>query len=227
MRTALRIAALAALALPAPAAAWAQGCIGAPVPERARAVQVQAGISTVDVGREFDSTDLGLGYRANPGGPLAYSVEYLLRSVGDSDSRVHTGNAALALRVPLPLPLLTVCARTGAGVARLSQEGSGSSYTNVTVPAALVLELPLPVGIGRTLAPYVAPQFLWSQTTGEVFGFDDLDASDTGFGVEAGVGLRVNRFLLGAGGSWSDLDPLLATPAFPDRALFARVGMLF
>lgn len=227
MRPLSLAAALAALALALPAAARAQGCVGAPVPDRARAVQLQAGASTVDVGREFDSVDLGAAYRANPAGPLAYSAEYVLRTVGDRDARVHEVSGAVALRVPLPVSLLTVCARTGAGAAFLSDAGSGSRYTNVTVPAALVVELPLPVGPGRTLVPYAAPQLLWSSTRGEVFGFDDLDESDTGFGVEAGVGLRVNRVLLGVGAAFSDLSPRLGTPAFPDRAFRARAGILF
>ena len=225
-RTSRLLAALAALALSLPAAARAQGCIGAPVPDRARALQLQGGISTVDVGREFDSTDLGVGYRANPAGPLAYSAEYLVRSVGESDDPVHTGTALLAFRVPVPLPLLTVCARTGVGAAFLSQDNSGSSYTNFTVPVALVVELPLPVAPGRTLVPYVAPQFLWSTTSGDVFGFE-LDESDQGFGVEAGAGLRLNRIVVTAGGQFSNLAPELGTPAFPDQAFFARVGILF
>lgn len=228
MNATLRLAAaLAALALALPAAARAQGCIGAPVPDRARAVQLQAGASTVDVGREFDSTDLGVGFRANPAGPLAFSAEYLLRTVGAQDTRVHAVSGALALRIPLPVDLLTVCARAGVGAAFLSDDPSGSSYTNLTVPAGLVVELPLPLGPGRTLAPYAAPQFLWSRTNGSVFGFDDLDESDTGFGVEAGVGLRVSRVVLGAGATFAELSPALATTAFPDRGFFVRAGIMF
>lgn len=219
-------AALAALALLAPAAARAQGCVGAPVPDRARALQLQAGASTVDVGREFDSTDLGLGYRANPAGPLAYSAEYLLRAVGEGDTRVHAVSGAVAYRLPLPVSLLTACVRTGVGAAFLSDDASGSSYANFTVPAALVLELPLPLAPGRTLTPYVAPQLLWSSTSGEVLGFE-MSESDTGFGLEAGAGLRVGRVVLGAGATFAELSPLLGTPAFPDRGFFVRAGIMF
>lgn len=226
-RTGRLAAALAALALSLPAAAHAQGCIGAPVPERARGAQVQAGASTVNVGRDHGSFDLGAAYRANPAGPLAYSAEYLLRSVGDADTKVHTVSGALAFRLPLPVNLLTTCVRSGVGAAFLSDGSSESSYTNVTVPVALVVELPLPVGLGRTLTPYVAPQFLWSSTSGEVFGIDGLDESDTGFGFEAGVGLRINRVLLGAGATFADLSPTLGTPAVPDRAFHVRAGLLF
>lgn len=219
-------AALAALALLVPAAARAQGCVGAPVPDRARTLQLQAGASTVDAGGEFGSTDLGAGYRANPAGPLAYSAEYLLRSVGEGDTRVHTVSGAVAYRLPLPVNLLTACARTGLGAAFLGDDPSGSSYANFTVPAALVLELPLPLAPGRMLTPYVAPQLLWSSTSGEVLGFE-LSESDTGWGVEAGVGLRVNRLVLGAGASFVELSPRLATPAIPDRGFFVRAGIMF
>lgn len=220
-------AALAALALLlVPAAARAQGCVGAPVPDRARALQAQAGASTVYVGREFDSTDLGLGYRANPAGPLAYSAEYLLRSVGGRGTRVHTVSGALAVRVPVPVDLLVVCARGGLGAAFLSDDPGGSRYANFTVPVAVVLELPLPVGPGRTLAPYVAPQLLWSATSGTVLGFD-LEETDTGWGVEAGLGLRTGRVVLGAGATFAELSPLLVTPAIPDRGWFVRAGLLF
>ncbi|HEX2095665.1 MAG TPA: outer membrane beta-barrel protein [Longimicrobiaceae bacterium] len=220
------LAALAALALALPPAARAQGCVGAPVPDGAHAVQVEAGSATYDLGEEYDGTSLGVGFRANPRGLLGYSVEYARRNVGENDTQVNVGSAALALRLPLPVSLLTVCVRGGVSAALLSQDASGTDLTNLTVPAALVVELPLPLGPGRLLVPYAAPQYLYSRTSGEVFGFD-LDENDTGFGVEAGVGLRLSRLVLTGGAMFSELAPELATTAFPGQAFFVRLGVLF
>ncbi len=215
------------LALAAPAALRAQGCVGAPLPERARAVQAQAGVATLHAGRRLTSLDLGAALRADPAGPLAYSAEYLLRSVGGEDAKVHTVSGALALRLPLPARALAVCARAGLGAAFHADGATGSGYASFTVPLALVVELPLAAGPGRTLAPYAAPQLLWSTTSGELLGVRGLDEADAGVGVEAGVGLRAGRFVAGAGASLSTLSPGLGAPAVPRRALQLRAGVLF
>lgn len=222
-----RFVAAAVLALAAPAAARAQGCVGAPLPRGGRAVQAQAGISTVHAGRELSSTDVGAAFRADPAGPLALSAEYLLRSVGGEGAKVHTVSAALALRLPFPARLPVVCARAGLGGAFHADGDTGSGYASFTVPLGLVLELPLAAGPGRTVAPYAAPQLLWSTTSGEFLGERGLAEADAGVGVEAGVGVRSGRFVAGAGASISTLDPRLGAPAVPARALHVRAGMLF
>lgn len=214
------------LALAAPAA-HAQGCVGAPLPAGARAVQALAGVSELHAGRRLTSTDLGAALRADPAGPLAYSAEYLLRSVGGESAKVHIVSGALALRLPLPARGLAVCARAGLGAAFHADGDTGSGYASFTVPLALVAELPLPAGPGRTVAPYAAPQLLWSTTSGELLGVRGLDESDAGVGVEAGVGLRAGRFVAGAGASFSTLSPGLGAPAFPRRALQLRAGLAF
>jgi len=213
-----------ALAVPA---ARAQGCVGAPLPEGARAVQALAGVSALHAGRRLTSTDVGAALRADPAGPLAYSAEYLLRSVGGEGAKVHTVSGALALRLPLPARALAVCARAGLGAAFHADGATGSGYASFTVPLVLVVELPLAAGPGRTLAPYAAPQLLWSTTSGALLGARGLDEADAGVGVEAGVGLRAGRFVAGAGATLSTLSPGLGAPAVPRRALRVRAGIVF
>lgn len=220
------VAALAALALLAPSAARAQGCVGAPVPDGYRTLQLQAGASTYDIGEDVDGTGIGAAYRANPRGPLAYSAEYAFNSVGESGAKLHTGGVALSFRPSLPIPFLAVCARAGAMAARLSDPPSGTRYDNYTFPVGVVVELPFPLGGGNGVVPYLAPQYLFSRTSGNVFGFD-LDRSGNGFGMEVGAGVRVRRAVLTLGGSFSDLPPELATTAFPKQSLFVRAGVLF
>lgn len=227
MSTRTFLAALAALALSAPAAA--QGCIGAAVPDGARALQLTAGTASYAVGSGVDGTDLGLAYRANPRGPLAYGVEYARRTLGEADAPANVGSAMVALRAPdLPLvpALLALCVRAGVEAARVSQEESLTEYTNVTVPLALVVELPLPVAPGATLVPYAAPQYLYSRTSGEVFAAP-LEETGTGWGIEAGAGLRLGRFTVGAGYLSTDLPAALGTPALPRERVFVRAGVLF
>lgn len=227
MRTTTTLAALAALLLLAPGAARAQGCIGAAVPDGARALLLGAGTVSYDVGGGTDGTDLGVAYHANPRGPLAYAAGYDLRTLGESDSRMHVLRSELALRVPrLPLPLLTVCPRTGVVAGRLSDDASGTEYTNLTVPLALVVELPLPLSPRATLVPYAAPQYLWSRTSGTVFNLE-LDESQSGFGVEAGAALRFDRVVVTGGFLTSDLGPVLGTASVPQQAVFVRAGILF
>jgi hypothetical protein len=219
------LAVLAALAALAPAAAGAQGCIGAPVPEGRRAVQAVVGSSAYDLGEEVDGTELGVDYRANPGGPLAYAVGYSRRGLGDADEGLHVGTADVSYRVPLNFPV-ALCARAGLGVGRFSQGGSGTEYTNFTLPLGAVVEYALPLGEGRALVPYVSPLYLYSSTSGESFG-SELEGTDSGFGVEAGAGVRFGRAVVGAGYFTSDLGPNLATPAYPEQRLFVRAGIVF
>lgn len=227
-----RLAALAALALLSPAGAAAQGCIGAAVPDGARAVQALAGAVSYDLAGGTEGTELGVGYRGNPRGPLAYTAEYTFRTVGEADVRMHVLSSALALRLPLRVPLpfrlpaLVLCARTGVAGARVAQEASDTEYANLTIPVGVVVELPLPVAPGTTLLPYVAPQYLHSRTSGRTFGVE-LDENGGGFGVEAGAALRRDRFTVGAGFQGAALPVGLGTPAVPDRLVFVRVGVLF
>jgi hypothetical protein len=220
------LAALAALALSVPSAARAQGCVGAAVPDRHYAFQLETGFANYDVGPAVDGKGLGASFRGNPGGPLAFSAEYMLNAVGEADARLHTGGVNVAFRPPLAIPLLAVCARAGATGALFSDGPSGSELTNWTFPLGVVLELPLPMANGNALVPYVAPQYLISSTSGEVFGFD-LSESGNGFGFEGGVGLRLRRAVVTFGGTFSDLPEELVTTAFPRRSLFVRAGVLF
>ncbi len=217
-------AALAALALPASAAA--QGCIGAPVPEGRFAAQLQGSSATYDGTPDVDGVGVGGALRANLGGPLAASAEYAYSRVGDGDVPLHSGGVMVAFRAPVSAAGLAVCARAGAMAARLEGTASGSSLDNYTFPVGLVLELPLPVGNGGALVPYVAPQFLFSSTQGEVLGFE-YSENGSGPGVEAGLGLRFGRAVITAGGTYSDLPETLVTTAVANQAFFLRVGLLF
>lgn len=225
----ISLLAAAVLASAAPSAARAQGCLGVPLAGGQRAVLVDAGTSRYDIGDvaggDVSGNDFGVTLAANTAGRLSGSLGYEYRTVGEADARMDQGSAALNLRAPLSLPV-GVCLRAGAEVGRLSGTGSGTRYTNVTVPVGVVVELPFAVGRGATLAPYAAPLFLYSSTSGESFG-GPVGGHGTGFGVEAGAGLRVQRLLLGGGIRTSNLEPVLMTPTFPRRMLFGRVGFAF
>lgn len=218
--------ALAALALALPTAARAQGCIGAPVPEGARAFQIQGAANTYADAPEIEGPGIGASFRGNPGGMLAYSAEYSFASVGDDGKPVHSGGALLALRAPIAVSRLAICARGGVMASRFSDSPSATELDNLTFPVGVVLELPLDIGESRALVPYVAPQYLFSRTTGEILG---LGYEDTGnaIGVEAGLGIRVRRAAVTVGGNFTDLPETLVTPAVPRQSLFLRVGLLF
>ncbi|MBD0318848.1 MAG: hypothetical protein ICV87_00845 [Gemmatimonadetes bacterium] len=217
--------ALAALALALPAAARAQGCIGAPVPEGGRAFQLQGAANTYADAPEIEGPGIGASFRGNPGGILAYSAEYSYASVSDGIP-VHGGGAMLAVRAPISVARLAICARGGVMASRFSDSPSATELDNVTFPVGVVVELPLALGEGRALVPYVAPQYLFSRTTGEILG---LGYEDTGnaIGVEAGLGVRVRRAAVTVGGNFSELPETLITPAVPRQSLFLRVGVLF
>jgi hypothetical protein len=157
---------------------------------------------------------------------LAYSAEYSYASVGDDGKPVHTGGALLALRAPVAVSRLAICARGGVMASRFSDSPSATELDNLTFPVGVVLELPLDIGESRALVPYVAPQYLFSRTTGEILG---LGYEDTGnaIGVEAGVGVRIRRAAVTVGGNFTDLPETLVTPAVPRQSLFLRVGLLF
>lgn len=222
--------ALAALACLAPAAAAsAQGCVGAAVPEGGRALMAVAALSRYQLGGEQEGNDLGVDYRANPGGPLGYGVGYALRSVGETDGTLHVGTADVSFRVPprlLPALPVALCARAGAAVGRFTQSGSGTEYTNYTFPVGAVVEFPLRVGPGTEVVPYVSPLYLYSRTEGTTFGAE-LAGEDDGFGVEAGAGFRWDRVVLTAGFMTSDLGEGVATAAYPGERIFVRAGLVF
>ena len=219
--------ALAALACLAPAAARAQGCVGAAVPEGGRAVMAVAAVSRYELAGEQEGTDLGVDYRANPAGPLGYGVGYALRSVGETGARMHVGSGDVSFRLPLRLPMgLAVCARAGAAVGRFTQSASGTGYTNYTLPLGAVVEFPLTVGPGTEVVPYVSPVYLYSRTEGNTFGAA-LTGEDDGLGVEAGVGFRWDRLVLTAGFQSADLSERLATPAYPRQRVFVKAGLGF
>ena len=220
------LAALAAVALAVPCAARAQGCIGAPVPEGARAFQLQGAANTYGEAPEIEGPGLGASLRGNPGGLLAYSAEYSYGTVGDADVPVHTGGAMLALRAPITVVRLAICARGGAMASRFSDGSSKSELDNFTFPVGIVVELPLEIGESRALVPYVAPQYLFSRTTGQILGIGYEDEASA-IGVEAGLGLRIRRAALTIGGNFTELPESLVTPAVPRQSLFLRVGLLF
>jgi hypothetical protein len=217
-------AALAALALATPAAARAQGCVGAPVPERALAVQLQAAAASYDVGPSSEGGPAaGVSLRHNVRGPLAYAAEYQLGSVGDAEGRLHSGGAVVALRAPRLPQAVAVCARGGVLGSRFDDSPSATQLDNVTGTVGVVLEAPLS---GGRVVPYVAPQYLFSRTRGDVLGLE-YESSGNGFGVEAGAGIRAGRAALTLGGTFSSLPEELVTPAASRQSLFVRVGLLF
>jgi hypothetical protein len=221
------LAALAALTLAVPAAARAQGCIGAPVPEGRRALQLQGSSATYEGTPEVDGMGIGAGLRWNLGGPLAASAEYGYSRVGDADVPLHSGGVMVAFRAPVSLAGLSLCARAGALAARLDGVDSGSSLDNYTFPVGLALELPLRLGTnGSALVPYVAPQYLFSSTEGEILGFE-YGKNGNGVGVEGGLGLRFGRAAITAGGTYSDLPEDLIVTAASNQSFFLRVGVLF
>ena len=211
---------LVALALALPSAARAQGCVGAALPEGRGAVQLQGVASSYGAG--IDGPAIGGSLRANPRGPLGLTAEYGYGTVGDNDSPLHGGGAMLSLRAPLPAARLALCARGGVMAARLDDSPSGTRLDNLTFPVGLVLELPLTDAV----VPYVAPQYLFSRTRGKVLGLG-YRASGSSPGVEAGVGVRVGRAAVTAGGTFSDLADGLLTTAVPRESFFLRVGVLF
>jgi hypothetical protein len=219
-------AALAALALALPTAARAQGCIGAPLAEGTRAVQLQGSSSVYSSAPEVDGMGIGASFRHNLGGLLAYSAEYARASVGDNEVPLQSGGVMVALRAPVARSGVTVCARGGVMASRLSDDPSASELDNVTFPLGIVLELPIALREGRALVPYVAPQYLFSRTRGEVLRLG-YERSGNAPGVEAGLGLRVGRAALTLGGSFSDLPDDLVTAAVPAQSLFLRVGVVF
>jgi hypothetical protein len=219
-------AALAALALALPTAARAQGCIGAPLAEGTRSVQLQGSTAVYSSAPEVEGMGIGAAFRHNLGGLLAYSAEYARASVGDNDVPLQSGGVMLALRAPLARHGVAVCARGGVMASRLSDDPSATELENVTFPLGIVLELPIALREGRALVPYVAPQYLFSRTRGEVLGLD-YERSGDAPGVEAGLGLRIGRAALTLGGSFSDLADDLVTPAVPAQSLFLRVGVVF
>lgn len=227
MATRFLPAALAALALALPTAARAQGCIGAPVPEGRRALQLQGSAATYEGTPEVDGMGIGAGLRWNLRGPLAASAEYGYGRVGDADVPLHSGGVMLAFRAPVSAAGLSLCARAGALAARLDGADSGSSLDNYTFPVGVVLELPVPVGTGGgALVPYVAPSYLFSSTEGEILGFE-YGKNGNALGVEAGLGLRFGRAAITAGGTYSELPEDLIITAASNQSFFLRVGLLF
>lgn len=219
-------AALAALALALPTAARAQGCVGAPLAEGTRAVQLQGSSSVYSSAPEVDGMGIGASFRHNPRGLVAYSAEYTRASVGDNDTPLQSGGVMLSLRAPLTRYGVSVCARGGAMASRLSDNPSASELENLTFPVGIVFELPVALREGRALVPYVAPQYLFSRTRGEVFGLG-YERSGDAPGVEAGLGLRMGRAAVTLGGSFSDLPDELVTAAVPRESIFLRVGVVF
>jgi len=218
------LAALALLSLALPPAARAQGCVGAPVPAGRHAVQLQGATSTYASTPEVEGPAIGSSLRGNPRGPLGYSAEYAYGTVGDNDLPLHSGGATISLQAPLRR--LSLCARGGVMASRLADSPSASELENVTLPVGIVVELPVALGTASALVPYVAPQYLFSRTRGEVFGLD-FEESGSSLGVEAGLGLRFGRAAITAGGSVSDLPDELLTPAVAGQSFFLRVGVLF
>lgn len=219
-------AALAALALALPTAARAQGCVGAPLAEGTRALQLQGSSAVYSSAPEVDGMGIGASFRHNPGGPIAYSAEYARAAVGDNDLPLQSGGVMLALRAPLARYGVSACARGGVMASRLADDPSASELDNLTFPVGFVLELPVALRGGSSLVPYIAPQYLFSRTRGEVLGLD-YERSGNAPGVEAGLGLRVGRAALTLGGSFSDLPDELVTAAAPAQSLFLRVGVIF
>lgn len=219
-------AALAALALALPTAARAQGCVGAPLAEGTRAFQLQGSSSVYSSAPEVDGMGFGASFRHNPGGILAYSAEYSRASVGDNDLPLQSGGVMLALRAPITRYGVSLCARGGAMASRLSDDPSASELDNLTFPVGIVLELPVELREGSALVPYVAPQYLFSRTRGEVLGLD-YERSGDAPGLEAGLGLRIRRAALTLGGSFNDLPEDLVTAAVPGQSFFLRVGLVF
>jgi hypothetical protein len=220
MRRTLLALALALL----PTAARAQGCVGAPVPEGHRAVQLQGAASTY--GLEVDGLSVGASLRGHPRRFLGYSAEYARGTVGDNDAPLQSGGALLSLRAPLSPGGLSLCARGGVMASNLDDSPSSTSLDNFTYPVGIVVELPIYVGGARTVVPYVAPQYLFSRTTGQVLGLSYTESGNS-FGMEAGLGVRIGRAALTAGGTFSDLPDALLTTAVPREAFFLRVGVLF
>jgi hypothetical protein len=219
-------AALAALALALPAAARAQGCVGAPLAEGSRAFQLQGSSSVYSSAPEVDGMGIGASFRHNLRGLLAYSAEYTRASVGDNDLPLQSGGVMLALRAPITRYGVSLCARGGAMASRLSDDPSASELDNLTFPVGIVLELPVELREGRALVPYVAPQYLFSRTRGEVLGLD-YERSGDAPGLEAGLGLRMGRAALTLGGSFTGLPDDLVTAAVPGQSFFLRVGVVF
>jgi hypothetical protein len=219
-------AALVALALALPGDARAQGCIGAPLAEGTRALQLQGSSSVHSSAPEVDGVGIGASFRHNLGGLLAYSAEYTRASVGDNEVPLQSGGVMLALRAPLARYGVSVCARGGVMASRLSDAPSATELDNATFPVGLVFELPIALREGRALVPYVAPQYLFSRTRGEVLGLD-YERTGNAPGVEAGLGLRVGRAALTLGGSFTDFPDDLVSPAVPAQSLFLRAGVVF
>ena len=220
------LAALAAVALAVAAAARAQGCIGAPLAEGGRAFTLQGAANTYADAPEIEGPGIGASFRGNPGGMLAYSAEYTFASVGDDGKPVHSGGALLAVRAPVSIARLAICARGGVMASRFSDSPSATELDNLTFPVGVVVELPLDIGESRALVPYVAPQYLFSRTTGQILGIGYEDEASA-IGVEAGLGLRIRRAALTIGGNFTELPESLVTPAVPRQSLFLRVGLLF
>lgn len=215
--------ALAALALALPSAARAQGCVGAPVPQGRNALQLQGSATRYAASPELDGPAFGASLRGRPLALAGYSAEYNRATVGDDDSPVHSGGAMISLRAPLAASPVALCVRGGAMASRITASASSTELNNLTFPVGVVLELPL---AADEVVPYVAPQYLFSRTTGDVLGLD-YEESGSSFGVEAGLGVRIRRAVLTLGGSFSDLPDELVAPAVPQRSIFVRLGVLF
>jgi hypothetical protein len=222
MRNAPAVALLAVLA--AAPALNAQGCIGVPLAPGAIAALVTGGTTSYDIGGPVSGTSLGADVRARLRGPLAAAAGYTYRRVGDDDTPMHVVSGTLSFRLPLPGERLSVCARAGAFASRFTQTGSDTELDNLSFPLGGAVELTLPAGAGTTLAPYVAPSYVISRTTGTSFGYD-YEGRKSGIGVEAGVGLRHGRWVANAAFLHTDLTTNVGPAALPRQMLTVGLGI--
>jgi hypothetical protein len=222
MRKAPAAALLAALAT-APAL-HAQACIGVPLAPGALAALVTGGTSSYDIGGSVSGTSLGADVRARLRGPLAAVAGYTYRRVGYDHTPMHVVSGTLSYRLPLGSERLSVCARAGAFASRFSQPGSDTELDNLSFPLGGAVEATLPVGTGTTLAPYVAPSYVISRTTGTSFGYD-FEGRKSGLGVEAGVGLRHGRWVANAAFLHTGLTTNVGPAALPRQMLTVGFGV--
>lgn len=196
---------VAALALVAPSAAWAQSCVGSPAGKGQNAIV--GAVHFPESAMTFD-----VGFRANTTGPISVGLQYGMTKFDNSDPKLHVFGGDLAYEVPLQSA--SVCPVAGVNYGRMSV--AGSTLNNITVPVGIALGADVSNTQGIQLIPHAIPQLLWTRQSAT--GFETV--SETNFGAILGMTVGFDQFFV--------LGDMSVTSAKDSKAVFGiGVGLTF
>jgi hypothetical protein len=197
---------VAAFALAAPSAAWAQACVGSPAGKGQKAIM--AGVHFPPSAMTFDAS-----LRANTTGPVSVGLQYgLTKSDDKNDPKLHVFGGDLAYE--LPVQSASVCPVAGVNYGRMSV--SGGTLNNLTIPVGLALGADVSNTQGIQLIPHAIPQVYFTRQSET--GFETV--SDTNFGAILGLTVGFDQFFV--------LGDMSVTSVKNSKAVFGLgVGLTF